>query len=58
MKARAGSAEARAGRHLIIWPWSHDPSGFLGHFHDRDFGALAGLDAASPTEPHLAFFDR
>ncbi|GHE08420.1 hypothetical protein GCM10010339_56750 [Streptomyces alanosinicus] len=58
MKARPGTARAREGQRLIIGPWSHDLSGFLGYFPNRDFGVTAGTDAAALAEPHLAFFDR
>lgn len=58
MKAHAGSPEARGGQRLVIGPWSHDPSGWLGFFPDRNFGATAGMEAAMLTDPQIAFFDR
>ncbi|WP_079249610.1 CocE/NonD family hydrolase [Streptomyces sp. IMTB 2501] len=58
MKTRAGTTEAREGQRLVIGPWSHNLSGFLGYFPDRDFGITAGMDAAALAEPHIAFFDR
>ncbi len=58
MKARAGSAEARQGQRLIIGPWSHNPTGFLGYYPDRSFGTAASMVAAMLTEPQIAFFDR
>ncbi|MGF6889561.1 putative CocE/NonD family hydrolase [Nocardia sp. GAS34] len=59
MKESAGSAEARAGQHLIMGPWSHNASGFLGYYPDRDFGMFtASVDAAMLGDRHIAFFDR
>jgi putative CocE/NonD family hydrolase len=58
MKARAGTTEAREGQRLIMGPWSHNPTGFLGFYPDRHFGATASMEAAMLTDPHLAFFDR
>ncbi|WP_275466549.1 CocE/NonD family hydrolase [Streptomyces noursei] len=58
MKARAGSEQARSGQRLIVGPWSHNASGFLGYFPDRGFGITASTDAALLTEPQIAFFDR
>jgi uncharacterized protein len=58
MRARSATAEAREGQRLIVGPWSHNPTGWLGYFPDRDFGLAAGMEAAMLTEPQIAFFDR
>ncbi|MEW1828100.1 CocE/NonD family hydrolase [Streptomyces sp. NPDC088196] len=58
MRADAGSEEARSGQRLIMGPWSHNPSGMLGHYPDRDFGMAANLEAAGLGSRQIAFFDR
>ncbi|GAA2667256.1 CocE/NonD family hydrolase [Streptomyces lunalinharesii] len=57
MKANAATARAREGQRLVIGPWSHNPTGFLGYSPDRSFGLTASMDAAGLTESQLAFFD-
>ncbi len=43
MKARGGSAAARAATRLIIGPWGHGVD--TGHFPSRDFGPRSGTTA-------------
>jgi uncharacterized protein len=56
LRARAGTAEARAGQRLIIGPWDHLNS--TGIYPDRRFGMLADAITQDITGEHLTFFDR
>jgi putative CocE/NonD family hydrolase len=57
MKARGGSAHARAGQRLIIGPWSHGVDG--GFFPTHNFGARSGSGslAMDLTGAQLRWFD-
>jgi putative CocE/NonD family hydrolase len=54
MRDQGGSPEARRP-HLIVGPWSHGV--WHGVFAERDFGLLAGTDAADLTGSQLRWFD-
>lgn len=54
MRERGGSDEARRPG-LLIGPWSH--GNWLGTFPERDFGLLAGVDAADLAGAQLRWFD-
>lgn len=49
-----GGGDAACSR-LIVGPWSHGV--WHGAFPERDFGPLAGVDAADLTGAHIRWFD-
>lgn len=54
MRERGGSAAARRPA-LIVGPWSH--GNWHGAFPERDFGPLAGADAADISGAQIRWFD-
>jgi putative CocE/NonD family hydrolase len=56
LRARAGSAEARAAQRLIVGPWAHGVAG--GAFVERGYGLAASTDAIDLTGLHLEWFDQ
>jgi uncharacterized protein len=55
LRARAGTAGARAGQRLIIGPWDHLNS--TGIYPDRQFGLTGDAITQDLTGEHLRFFD-
>ena len=55
MKARGGSADARAHQHLVIGPWVHGYNG--GVYPERNFGLLANDAVVDVTAMQIRWFD-